>query len=61
MGCRHFAAVWGGGMGDKKANSEVVIKNKNKLGRLTHMDIYTSWHTFWGEEEKNENLFQQWL
>lgn len=42
MGCRHFAAVWGGGMGDKKANSEVVIKNKNKLGRLTHMDIYTS-------------------
>ena len=41
MGCRHFAAVWGGGVGDKKANSEVVIKKK-KVGRLTHMDIYTS-------------------
>lgn len=40
MGCRHFAAVWGGEVGDKKANSEVVIKKK--VGRLTHMDIYTS-------------------
>lgn len=40
MGCRHFAAVWGGGVGDKKANSEVAIKKK--VGTLTHMDISTS-------------------
>lgn len=32
MGCRHFAAVWGGGVGDKKANSEVVIKKKKWVG-----------------------------
>lgn len=59
MGCRHFAAVWGGGVGDKKANSEVAIKKK--VGTLTHMDISTSWHTFWGEGKKNENFFKQWL
>ena len=32
MGCRHFAAVWGGGVGDKKANSEVVIEKKKWVG-----------------------------
>ena len=44
MGCRHFAAVWGGGVGDKKANSEVVIKKKSGqvnpygyLYQLTHI------------------------
>lgn len=31
MGCRHFAAVWGGGVGDKKANSEVAIKKSGHV------------------------------